>query len=72
MTPASVSWLDYPGNNMFNTLGNLLVHERCSLLFVDFPSGTVLRIDGRASIEWSEPRRIVIAVDGVVSRLPDW
>ena len=67
VTPATVSWLDYPGNNMFNTLGNLLVHERCSLLFVDFQSGNVLRIDGRASIEWSEPRRIEIAIDGVLA-----
>lgn len=67
VTPDTVSWLDYPGNNMFNTLGNLLVHERCSLLFVDFLSGNVLRIDGRASIEWGEPRRIVVAIDGVVA-----
>jgi len=66
VTPASVSWLDSPGNNMFNTLGNLLVHDRCSLLFVDFQSGDTLRIDGRASIEWSEPRRISVAVDEAV------
>jgi predicted pyridoxine 5'-phosphate oxidase superfamily flavin-nucleotide-binding protein len=67
VTPASVSWLDYPGNNMFNTLGNLLIHEGCSLLFVDFPSGNVLRIDGRASIEWAQSRRIEVAIDAVMA-----
>lgn len=68
VTPSSVSWLDFPGNNMFNTLGNLLVHDRCSLLFADFASGATLRVDGRASIEWSEPRRITVAIEGVVER----
>jgi uncharacterized protein len=67
VTPATVSWLDFPGNNMFNTLGNLLVHDRCSLLFADFASGAVLRVDGRASIEWSEPRRITVAIDEVAN-----
>lgn len=68
-TEASVSWFDFPGNNMFNTLGNLLVHDRCSLLFVNFKSGSVLRIDGRASIEWSAPRHIEVVIDGVVETL---
>lgn len=65
VTPASVSWFDLPGNNMFNTLGNLLVHERCSLLCVNFQSGSALRIDGRAAIEWSAARRIDVAINGV-------
>ena len=59
---------DYSGNNMFNTLGNLLVNDRCSLLFVDFPSGGALRVDGRASIEWSDPRRIQVAIEGVLGQ----
>jgi predicted pyridoxine 5'-phosphate oxidase superfamily flavin-nucleotide-binding protein len=67
VTPATVSWLDFPGNNMFNTLGNLLVDDRCSLLFVDFESGHTLRIDGRASIAWGEARRIDVAIEGVTS-----
>lgn len=69
VTPSSVSWPDFSGNNMFNTLGNLLVDERCSLLFVDFQAGEVLRIDGRASIDWSEPRRIEVLIDEVVGNL---
>ena len=35
-SPTRLSWPDYPGNNMFNSLGNLAVNPRCGLLFVDF------------------------------------
>lgn len=66
-TAHSVSWPDYSGNNMFNTFGNLLVHDRCSLLFADFVTGLALRIDGRASIEWGPERRVTVAIDEVVS-----
>jgi uncharacterized protein len=67
--PATLSWLDFPGNNMFNTLGNLLVEPRCSLLFVDFASNHTLRIDGTASIDWGEPRRVALAITTVRSTL---
>ncbi|WP_110675013.1 MULTISPECIES: pyridoxamine 5'-phosphate oxidase family protein [Salinicola] len=46
---------DYPGNNFFNTLGNLLQDPRVGLLFVDFESGGMLQITGRTRLEW-EPR----------------
>jgi len=42
---------DYPGNNMFNTLGNLVGHPRAGLLFVDFATGDVLQITARARVE---------------------
>jgi predicted pyridoxine 5'-phosphate oxidase superfamily flavin-nucleotide-binding protein len=42
---------DYPGNNMFNTLGNLAEYPRAGLLFVDFESGDVLQITARAHVE---------------------
>src|SRR5262245_45013075 len=41
---------DYPGNSMFNTLGNLLRDPRASLLFPDFERGDVLRLTGRARV----------------------
>ena len=41
---------DYPGNAMFNTLGNLRVHPWVGLLFVDFADGGVLQLSGRARI----------------------
>jgi len=42
---------DYPGNNMFNTLGNLVGYPRAGLLFVDFATGDVLQVTARARLE---------------------
>ncbi|MBC9250386.1 pyridoxamine 5'-phosphate oxidase [Pseudomonas alcaligenes] len=48
-------WLpDYAGNLMFNTLGNLLLDPRCSLLWVDFASGDLLQLQARAELYWPE------------------
>jgi len=44
-------WPDYPGNNMFNSLGNLAVDPTASLLFIDFTTGGTLHLSGRASLE---------------------
>ncbi len=48
-------WPDYPGNNMFNSLGNLAVDTSAALLFVDFESGASLQISGTAVVEWVTP-----------------
>lgn len=47
-----VWWPDYPGNNMFNSFGNLTIDPTAALLFVDFDSGRTLQLSGTASIEW--------------------
>jgi predicted pyridoxine 5'-phosphate oxidase superfamily flavin-nucleotide-binding protein len=49
---------DYPGNNMFNTLGNLIEDPRVGLLFVDFAQGGLLQLTGRAEVRW-EPDTVV-------------
>jgi len=49
--PTRLSFPDYPGNAMFNTLGNLAVNPKAGLLFVDFTSGDVLQLTGRARVE---------------------
>ena len=36
-----------------NTLGNILLNERAGLLFMDFDTGDVLYLTGRAEIIWS-------------------
>lgn len=41
---------DYPGNAMFNTLGNLVEYPQAGLLFVDFETGDVLQLTGRARV----------------------
>ncbi len=48
----SLLFPDYPGNNMYNTLGNILADPKCGLLFIDFKSGDVLQLTGEAEILW--------------------
>lgn len=43
---------DYPGNNMFNTLGNFHSNPRAGLLFVDFQTHQLLQLTGKADIIW--------------------
>ena len=48
-------WPDYPGNNMFASLGNLEADPRAALLFPDFAGGSMLQLSGHAVVEWTEP-----------------
>ncbi len=48
-----LSWPDYGGNAMFNTLGNLHAHPHAALLIPDFDRGGALVVAGRAAIDWS-------------------
>ena len=50
----TVSWPDYPGNNMFNSFGNLEIDPTAALLFVDFESGRTLQLSGRAVVDFEE------------------
>ncbi len=49
---SSLLFPDYPGNCMFNTLGNLQLDPRAGLLFIDFETGDTLQITGEAEILW--------------------
>ncbi|WP_110657170.1 pyridoxamine 5'-phosphate oxidase family protein [Salinicola halimionae] len=67
---------DYAGNNFFNTIGNLILDPRVGLLFVDFETGGMLQITGRAKIDWAPTRShdpnakrmIEVTVEQVVDR----
>ncbi len=67
---------DYAGNNFFNTIGNLVADSRVGLLFVDFATGGLLQVTGRAEVDWTasgadDPavRRIIdVTVEAVVER----
>ncbi len=63
----TVTWPDYQGNNMFNTLGNLQLDEHLGLTVVDPADGTTLQLSGRAEVLW-EPRRVALRVDRAVRR----
>lgn len=72
-------WPDYPGNNMFNSFGNLESDKTAALLFVDYDSGVTLHLSGTATVEWTDPgiagddggtgRRVRFAVESVASGL---
>ena len=47
---------DYQGNNMFQTLGNLTADPAIGLLFVDWRSGRTLQLAGTAEIVWEAAR----------------
>ncbi len=76
-SPARLWWPDYPGNNMFNSFGNLAVDDEAALLFVDFATGATLHVSGTAHVEWTAPgavgddggvgRRVVFSVDSVLA-----
>ena len=46
---------DYPGNSLFNTIGNLLVDSRAGLLFPDFDGRSFLQATGTAEVLWTQP-----------------
>ena len=52
VAPDRLWWPDYPGNNMFNSIGNLFVDPIAALLFVDFRVGATLQLSGAATTEW--------------------
>lgn len=43
---------DFSGNNFYNTLGNIALNNRASLLFPDFEQGHILTLTGHADIIW--------------------
>jgi hypothetical protein len=48
---------DYPGNNAFNTLGNLTLYPRAGLLIPDFTTGELLSLAGRCEVQWQGQER---------------
>jgi predicted pyridoxine 5'-phosphate oxidase superfamily flavin-nucleotide-binding protein len=50
-------WPDYPGNNLFNSFGNLAVNPEASLLFFDFGTGRTLQLSGTAEVDWDAAGR---------------
>jgi uncharacterized protein len=61
----TLEFSDYPGNDMFNTLGNLLGHPRAGLLFVDFDRGNLLQLTGRARLLWEPETAVRVAIEEV-------
>jgi len=49
---------DYPGNNLFNTLGNFLINPRGGLIFIDFSTGELLMLTGTVELSWEKNEQI--------------
>lgn len=64
-------WPDYPGNNMFNSLGNIAVDPAAAVLFIDFATGATVAISGTAAVVWPDDdgtdRGVVFTAEAVVS-----
>lgn len=76
-SPDRLWWPDFPGNNMFNSYGNLAVDDRAALLFIDFDTGATVQISGTAYVRWTTPgatgddgnagRNVAFSVDAVAT-----
>jgi hypothetical protein len=50
--PLTIRVPDYPGNNLFNTFGNLLVSPQAGVTILNFDRGQIAQATGEATIEW--------------------
>lgn len=75
LSPTELVIPDYAGNNLFNTIGNLVMDSRVGVLFIDFEKGSLLQLTGKTTIDWDSPeiskhlgaqRLLNIQIDGVV------
>ncbi len=51
-----ISFPDFAGNRIFNTLGNIVDDGRVGIIFADFASGDAVLVSGRASVIWDKQR----------------
>jgi uncharacterized protein len=52
---------EFAGNRYFNTIGNMLLDPRASVLFPAFASGDLLHAQGRAEVVWDVPEEELLA-----------
>ncbi len=58
---------DFLGNNLFNTVGNILVNPRAGLLFIDFKRGDLLYLTGEAEVIWDgDEKRAFVGAERLV------
>lgn len=48
---------DYEGNRFFSTLGNILLNGKAGLVFIDFETGSLLQMSGRAELVFDGEQR---------------
>ena len=53
--PHTIRWPEFPGNSMFNTLGNLLHDPNAGVVIPDFIRNRVVQVTGQAVALWDQP-----------------
>ena len=56
-SPTTIEWPEYRGNGMFFTSGNLEVNDRAGVTVVDFETGSMIQMTGRALVDWEHDGR---------------
>jgi uncharacterized protein len=55
LDPHTLAFPSYDGNGMYLSTGNVLVNPHVGMLFIDFPRGHRMRLEGTASIDVDDP-----------------
>ncbi len=53
--PSTIAFPVYDGNGMFLTIGNVSENAKVGLLFIDFSTGSRLRLNGEATVDPDDP-----------------
>ncbi|GAC1473783.1 MAG: hypothetical protein PVSMB7_28140 [Chloroflexota bacterium] len=53
--PSTLIFPNYDGNGMYRSLGNILINPKVGLLFVDFENPFRMRINGTATLDYTDP-----------------
>lgn len=68
----SLSFPDFAGNRFFNTLGNIELDSRVSLLIPDFLTGEMLLLKGHARVDWNPQRAALVeGAERIVDVVPE-
>jgi len=59
---------DYPGNSMFNSLGNLYENPNSGLLFIDYKTNTMLQLSGKGEIQFNQTNEHDLTQSGNTGR----
>lgn len=59
---------DYPGNNMFNSLGNLQENQKSGLLFMDYKTNSMLQLTGHGEIQFDQKSELDLIQSGNTGR----
>ncbi|WP_165725000.1 FAD-binding oxidoreductase [Pseudoalteromonas sp. SA25] len=73
VSPSTIEWPEYRGNGMFFTSGNLESYDRAGVTLVDFESGSMIQMTGKARVDWDHDgsyegasRKIVFHITSLV------